>query len=148
MPAASPLINGHRFSWASIEVKIGGEVMGDLQGITYNQSNEKSKVMGKGQKARGKTRGVHDCDATITLLLSAANDLRAALGDNYGAVNFDIVVMFSENGEDTSTHVLEGCSIDTESNDYQQGPDGLVEEIGLSVMDVVKNGLRMVVEAQ
>jgi hypothetical protein len=143
-------INGRRFSHASLEAKLDGDVYRGFKSINWKQSMKPTKVMADGPMPVGRTLGEYEAEADCEMLLQNATALRKSLaakaedGISYGLVEFDILCYFSEGASDPVHEVkLVGCRWESEDNSTAQGPDALVEKIGLSVMWIEKDGLRL-----
>lgn len=97
MPAF-PLINGVRHSWTSVEIKIGGAVIGGVTEINYAPKLDPSKARGAGPLIAGLTTGLADYTADVTLLLAEYNEVQTMLGPAFMTAFFDIETSYSDEG--------------------------------------------------
>lgn len=146
-----PVINGRRYSWASIEAKLDGQVYTGIRSIDWDQELAPEKVKAKGALPRGRTKGEYDANASIEWLKHDADYFRsvlAATDPSYATVEFEIVVQFAEaEGDPVSTVVLELARVMKETESNAQGSAApAVEKWDLSIMRIKKNGLYMVEE--
>jgi hypothetical protein len=129
--AQFPLVNGVRHSWASVEANVNGQIY-YLTSINYSRKRTRNMVMVNHPDPVGKTRGNNEYSADGEFLLVESNNLQQALiqqsfanGGNggYGDVFFQIVVSYTENGLDTITDVILGCTLDSTEASNSQGND-------------------------
>jgi hypothetical protein len=151
-----PLINGNRYSYASIEIQvpsIGKRYIG-INSINYSDSLDPGKAWGTGMMKIGRTAGKHDPSADLEMYVQEADDFLQALtltgGDNallksagFGLIPFGIQVQYSEVGSPVITDVIEGCRITGADKKRGQGTDALVVAFKLDVMRIKHNGLYM-----
>jgi hypothetical protein len=149
-----PLVNGIRYSFASIEImlpSIGKRYVG-FNSINYEDLLDPGKAWGTSQMKIGRTAGKHDPSADMEMFLQEADDFMQALsatgGDNallkgagVGLIPFGISVAYSEVGSPTITDVIEGARITNISKKRGQGTDALVTSFKLDVMRIKHNGL-------
>lgn len=140
MTIAYPLINGVRHEWSSVEIKCKGKIFVGVKEIAYSHKLEPTKVYGTHPQPIGRTRGVYTPEASITLYLAEAQELREELGDGYMEESFDIVCAYSESALDAITDEIIGCRIKGEDHSASQGPDPLVRKFDLDVMLIRLNG--------
>lgn len=140
----TPLVNGHRYSFASIELVINGRPISGFTEITYKDSVERGKIHGKGSKPIGRAIGKYECEASCKLYKTDHQELIAALGPGFGKVAFDVTVTYGEDGEPTTTDTLVGCMIDENDVNNSQGTDGLMVSLKLNPMEVLWNGISMI----
>lgn len=141
-----PLINGYRYSWASIEAKIRGKILTGLTEITYQNSVERERVRGQGRHGQGWTAGELDSEASITLSKEDYDALLDELApDKEGAfdVLFEIVVSYEENGRVTTDTLLD-CRIKSGERSHSRGNEGLVVTVPLDVDEILENGHRVI----
>jgi hypothetical protein len=141
MPAASPLayptVNGVRHSFASIELKIGTLIFVGFKSINYSRTRSRTLVRGNSPDPLGKTRGDNEYSADCELYLAEWNLLMQTLGKGYGDVLFPINVTYSENGFDTITDNLIGCTIDSTEASQSQGNDALTRKFNLMPLKIL-----------
>ncbi len=143
--ASFPQVNGYKHSWAGIKIKKGPEDIFGFRKIAYKQSRERSKVFGHGIQALGRTRGKHDCEGSMTLLLEQWEDFKAALGDGYMDKSFDLVVQREEIGNDRIfSDQLIGVMIDEVPYDDSEGSDASEVELTLNILRIVEDGVKAI----
>lgn len=147
-------INGNEYSWASIEVKIDGEVYSGWTEIGFGHTRTRSKTygMGRAHAPRGRTSGKYEVDETkLVGPLDTVKMLKEKLasmsesGKSYGDVPFQIVVQYLEPAEDDRQITVELIDnmITGETYSHSEGPDALSCELTLDTMDIVIDGLTL-----
>jgi len=146
-------INGNQMSWASLKVKIAGQLIIGYTGLTYGDKRDQALLYGAGraQTPRGKTSGVYTPDTCkITGYVSTIAEMRRMLaeqsdsGTSYGGVPFQVVAQFIENGsEDPQTIEINGCTWTSSSASFTQGTEGLQEDVEFLPMQIIRNGLAL-----
>lgn len=147
---ADPIrINGNAYEWASIEIKINGDVFHGFTTCNYGHKRERSKVYGTGRHRapRGRTSGKYSAEATIGGSLDTCQALRDTLaalapdGVSYGDVVFQLIVQFIEQGQNPVTVECVDCVIAAEESSNEEGStEGSAESMPLDVMYLKKNG--------
>lgn len=140
-PIQYPLINGLRHSFSSIELKINGQIFVGFKSINYNRTRSRSMAYGNSPDPLGKTRGTNEYKADCELLLAEFHVFMSSLGAGYGDKAFDISVTYTENGFDTISDVIRGCTIDTTDSSNSQGTDPSVRKIELNPIKILFNGV-------
>lgn len=142
-------VNGNLISWGSCTFKLGGEVFTSVAEIAYNDKIETAQGYGMAphQGPRGRTRGKYSCDPTkVKMFLDGVRDLRVKLmllasdQRSYGTVVFDGEVQFAEPGMDAHVHQLFGLRWTNEAETVSEGPDGIMAEIELNTMYIIRDG--------
>lgn len=142
-PIPFPLINGNRFSWASIVCSAIDEDLTGLRSISYKTNVARSEVRGAGRQRLGFTAGNVSHDASFSMLKEEWENFVSKL-DSFGPYLdqvFDIVVTYTDDNNTTRTDFLVGCRIKGESDDRSNGTDGLEVKVDLDIMYLVKQGL-------
>lgn len=135
-----PLINGHRYSYASIEADINGKKFYGHKEISYNQELEPGEVRGAHSQLLGRTKGDLKAEASLTTYLEEWQELLEALGDGYMETPFDIIVSYAEEGRPTVTDKLRGCRIKRVEESHSQGTDALTVKLDLHVLWIEFDG--------
>lgn len=144
-PASYPLINGYRYSWASVEAKVAGQVY-YLTSVNYSRKRNRTMVRVNHPDPISKTRGSNDYSADGEFLLSEFNALQAALiaqanqqglNGGYGDVFFQIVVQYSENGLDTITDTINGCTLDSTEASNAEGTDATKRKVEFNPLKIL-----------
>lgn len=139
-----PFINGHRYSWASIEVRILDRIFFGFSSINYSGTLEPADVYGTGSKKIGRTRGRETFDGSMEMYRLEFENLKIALAalnnsQGFGEVPFDIIVAYAETGV-VVTDTIIGARIVTPGSDNSEGTDASVISCDLSIMDILWNG--------
>lgn len=140
-PIQYPLVNGVRHSFASIELKVAGQIFIGFKEVNYSRTRTRAEVRGNHSDPLGKTIGENAYSADITFLLAEFNQLCALLGAGYGDVFFTCTVTYSANGFDTIQDVITGGTIDTTEASNAQGPDPTVRKVDLKPLKILFNGV-------
>lgn len=141
-----PLINGARYSWASVIAHFDGWKCEGFSEITFKRSRERSEVRGPHPNPIGKTRGKNTFEASCKMWLPEFHyfTVEKLGGKGYGDKFFDIEIQYSENGSglDVITYKIIGCTFDEESISNAEGTDATVVECGtLSPLWVGRPGI-------
>lgn len=96
-----PLINGHRYSFASVEAQFNGLPILGIKSINYSPELMPGKVYGSAPQKIGRTRGKEDSSADFEMLRLEFENLKETLGfqangTGFGESAFDIVVQYAE----------------------------------------------------
>jgi hypothetical protein len=142
-------VNGNQLSWGSIRLKVRGEEYTGFTGVSFSDKRERVKAygMGKHHAPRGRSRGKYTIEnVKLTGWKSSISRLRDALAQGstngqYGDVEFQIVVMYSEPDEDSVVIEINGCVWAANSTSDEESPDPLKEEIELDAMYIKRNGM-------
>lgn len=154
-PIAYPFVNGVRQSFVSTEIRFTSPAVGTTQqgtalalslrgytSIEYSRDRERTTVYGNHPDPIGKTKGKNTYKASAEFFLSewkAIKDAIKALGSGagYGDVAFDIVVTHSENGTDTQTDSIIGCTLDSTENASAEGTEATKRKINFNPLKVI-----------
>lgn len=142
-----PLINGIRYSWASIELKIRGKIVTGITEISYKNMVEREKVRGQGRVAQGITEGDLDCEASMTLALEDYQALLDELApDKIGAFDqtFTAVVSYEIPSGKVITDTLIDCRIKEGDKSHSRGTEGLTVTCPMDVMEILEDGHRVI----
>lgn len=135
-----PLINGHRYSWASASFKGDGSEIVHIKELSYTHKLEPGMVRGTGSQVAGRTRGEYSAEGSMTLLREGWDALRDQFGDGYLEKSFALVVSYADDGQPIVTDELVGVRITSVENSPSQGTDGLEVSLELSILYVLENG--------
>lgn len=136
-----PLVNGHRMSFSSIEVSIDGKAYWGFTAVNYTDTLEGGLVRGVHPQPLGRTRGEYSCEASLTSLLEESRDFVKALGDGFMEKVFDVVVVYSEDGNGTHQDEIQGCRVQSIAHAHASGTDGLTVDITLMPLRIIRDGL-------
>lgn len=147
-PISYPLVNGVRHSWASVEVKVAGQIF-FVTSVNYSRKRNRTMVRENHPDPVAKTKGSNEYSADIEMLLAEFNALQAALiqqanqqslNGGYGDVFFQVVVSYTENGLDTVTDSILGCTMDSTEASNSEGTDPTKRKIDLAPLKILYNG--------
>jgi len=119
-----PLINGVEPSWANLVVNIDGVPVMGITGIDYDDAQVIDGIKGAGQVDIARGYGNIDTKASITLLRSEVEAIRAAstTGRLQDIAPFEIMVCFVPmNGTTLITHKLRSCQFKNDAMSIKQG---------------------------
>lgn len=149
-PIKYPTINGFGFSFASVSVTIDCEATGKslelpngFSAINYKRERD------HGEPARGphpdplfKVRGQNKCTASIKLYKNLSDYIKTEVlgGAGHGDRFFTLTVQFAEEGSDTKTDVIKGCTWGSDGSDNAKGTDPTEIEVNLTPLKVLFNG--------
>lgn len=143
---AATTINGVTYDWHSIEVQAKGVATPEIKEISYKEAGKRTKVFGTPRNAVGRTGGKSEPEGSITMFKAQWEKFKLELGNGFGLVEFDILVNYSEPGQDIVTDELIGCTIEDVEHSPSQGDDPIETKLTLSVMRMKHNGLEMFIE--
>ncbi len=141
MTTKLPLVNGFRFSFASVEVTYKGKRIPILKAINYTQEKMPGEVRGNHSQVVGRTRGDLKDTGSMEVYEEEFDDLITSLGKGYMEQTFDIVASYAEEGQKTITDKLYGCIMTKVDKSHTQSTDGLVVKCDLHIMHIDLNGL-------
>lgn len=136
-----PLVNGNRFSWASIVLNANGTEITGITEISYSHKLEPGTVRGAGPWKAGRTRGEYTAEGSLTLLRSDWDAFRDSLGDGFLEIDFTTSVSYSEVAEGpVVTDELVGCRIKGPEHSPSQGTDPTTVQLPLDILYILENG--------
>jgi hypothetical protein len=144
-------VNGNQLSWGSIVLKLDQDVFTGFTGISFADKRERVKAYGMGRHhaPRGRSRGKYTVEAVkltgwkkSIALFRKQLAARSPDSKSYGDVEFQIVVQYTEPGDDTELTVsIERCVWTGNSSSDEESPDPLKEEIEIDAMLIRRDGL-------
>jgi hypothetical protein len=154
MPALAvpfPIVNGHAYSYASVEIFWGPMPIAQkaFKSINYGAKLDPGEIRGTDPHVIGYTRGTHSSDGDAEAYLAQWELLKQTLGFagvGYGEVLFTIIVQFYEAPQPGSPpspvirHVLENIRITEGRYSNQQGNEGSTVKLTMKMMDLDENG--------
>lgn len=144
-----PLINGARFDFSSVEVKVGALVYRGVKEITYKWTLDPGMMRGTRAMVAGYSRGKYDVEGSITFFKSEYQLFIATLGPGYAEKYFPIVVHHSEAPAlPIVTDFLNGCRLKSAENSLSEGEDVLVVKCDLLITSLLEGGLPALNPAQ
>ena len=146
MPSPAPLINGRRFSYASIEITVTGptgpEVFADIDEITYSESLEIEFRRGTSRIPLGSTSGVWTPqEGSMSMGKSTAAQFIASLGPGWLGINLLLLIAFQDEGEPLCTDALTVRMLGLEDA-HATGPEALHQVLKfIPVLPLVRTGV-------
>lgn len=145
-----PLINGRRYSFASLELAImrptgPAEIFIDIRSISYSDSLEITKVRGTSQMPIGWTAGQYEAgDTEIVMGKSSFQTLIGKIGHGWLGANLIINAKYADVGEPLTVDTL-NCRISGASDSPANGAEELNVTLTLSTFEILRNQLRPVI---
>ncbi len=139
-PLAFPLLNGVRHQFSSIELKFqfdGKKVQVFCKSLNYSRKRTRGLVRLNHPDPIAKTRGENEYAADVELPLAEWQLLKSTLGPGYGDVFFTMLVTYGENGFETVTDQILGCTMDTTEATGSQGSDPLMRKFEMNPLKVI-----------
>jgi hypothetical protein len=143
----SLLVNGRRFSHASLEITLKGikgssEIFIDVQEVSYADALEIVFVYGTNQAPLGATKGKYEpAEAVLKMGKSAIQKFLAKVGDGWLGSNLSVVIKYSDEGEAQIVDSFVGpiIGLDDSSSD---GPDPIQPSIKLKPFYILRNKIK------
>lgn len=141
-------VNGNALDWGSITILAANDTLHGVKSIKYKDGIERSMQYGasRSRTPRARTRGKYSAEGSMSLFKDSAHAFRQRLqqlsgGRGYGQVDFNVNLQFFENGSDFQNILLVNCRYGGTDASDEENTDSLVEDINLSPMYIVRNGL-------
>jgi hypothetical protein len=155
MVPAIPLINGNRYSFASIEFRIpqiGARRYIGLKAINYTDDLQPGDVYGTAPQKIGRTNGKSAPTANMEIYALEFDDLvqnlvASAVARGYPPnvgfmqVSFDIIVAYADIGAPVIVDTIFGARITKPDKQRQEGSDPLSVRCDLNIMAIDHNGV-------
>lgn len=140
-----PEVNGHLFSFASVELKIRGRTFLGISAIDYSDKLEGALVYGPSPVPLGRTRGKWSGEGTITFYQQQFQELVDFMSDGWGETPVTITVQCREAGMPLQTDVLADVRFMEGKNSQKEGNEPNTVETTLSLLrPITRNGKRIV----
>ncbi len=135
----TPLINGVEYGWSQLTVNIGGTPIVGITKIDYAEDQTKENIYGAGQRPVARGYGNIEPSASITLLRSEIEAIRAS--SDTGSLNdiapFTIIVAFVPlNGGAIVVHKLKNCEFTKDANSIAQNDTKNEVDLPLIISDI------------
>ena len=144
---STPLINGRRFSYASVEVALlkpdgSSEIFIDVDSIDYSEQLNISFMRGTGQAPIGWTAGEYEAgDLTLSIAKSHfQTGIVEGIGEGWLGANLQVTVKYADEGEPTCSDVLT-TRISGAADAPAVGPDPLAVKMTCKCMQISRNGI-------
>lgn len=144
-----PLVNGHRYSYASIEIRILDKIFFGFRAINYTNALSVGELYANAPHKIGRTRGRYEPTASAEMYRLEYENLKESLailngGQGYQEVPFDIIVAYAE-GTPVVTDTIVGARIISADFSNAEGTDPSIVAIELNVMEIREAGILPVV---
>ncbi len=140
-----PLIRGRRHGFASIvavfQLLDGKTVQMFIKSVNYGRTRSRGLVRGNHPDPIAKTIGENEYKCSVEMALAEYRLLVAELGPGYGDVTFSLFVTYGENGFETVTDSILGCTLDDDDASNAQGPDALMRKLDLAPLKIIMAGV-------
>lgn len=140
----SPIINGHEYSFASIELDVNGMLTPGATSINYWDRKKPGIIMDTAGRKVGRTPGVDERGCELVMLRRFWDALRTNLGQSFGLRVFTISVMYHEPGfpalgveARTVIDVLDGCRITDVEPNNQEGNQAATVTLKIDPMTIL-----------
>ncbi|MDR3093645.1 MAG: hypothetical protein LBU62_03240 [Bacteroidales bacterium] len=134
-----PEINGVVHSWGNLVVNISGVVVTGITQLNYKDSQTIDNIYGAGQHPVGRGYGRIEPSASITLLRSEVESIRAAspTGRLQDIAPFDVIVQFIPvNGQKIVTHRIRGAQFRDDGLEISEGDTSNATQFELVVRNI------------
>lgn len=139
-----PTINGMRYDFSSVEINLDGVKYVGVKDVSFTHSLKPTHIRGTSAVKMGRTRGVYDATAKLTMyedeavtLIRALNVKGAAFQHGFMEVSFLVTIVRAENGKPPIMSQLHGCRITDENVEAAEGGEALVRAYDLDVMKLL-----------
>jgi hypothetical protein len=139
-----PQINGHRFSFASLEVTFNGIPTLGIKSLNYADELAPGELYGTAPQIIGRTRGKQKATGDCEMYRMEFENLKATLGIagvGFGETPFTIVVTYFELGTVPVIDTIIGARITKPEQGNTDGTDGTSVKLTFHVMRVLFGGL-------
>lgn len=142
---AYPLIRGFRHGFASLKFKFaldgGKTVQVFMKSVNYGRTRSRGWVRGNHPDPIAKTRGENEYRCDVEMPVAEYRLLVQDLGAGYGDKIFTLLVTYGENGFETVTDEIEGCTLDDDDSSNGAGPDPLMRKLTLNPTKIRMSGI-------
>jgi hypothetical protein len=142
LSVAYPLVNGHRYSFASIEAIFNGIPYIGFSAINYKPSLKATMVYGSRPQALGRTRGKQEHTFDFEMYRLEFEIFKATLGIGgvgFGETPFDVVVQYAETLQPVTTDTIISARIEEVDLSNTDGTDPSKVKCTCSVMQILLN---------
>ena len=141
---AYPLINGNRYDWSSIELKLAGQIYVGVKSLNFDEELTPGEVYGTHAQIIGRTRGELKVTGSFELYVADADIFIAGLAalGGYLETRFNVGAQYLETPVSTAptTRDLLDCRVTKISEGHSQGSDALTTKFDIHVMRMLRNG--------
>lgn len=141
MPPRQVTEDNNKFSFVSMRISIAGRTFTEINGMSYNDTINRSFVYGTSPYPLGRTRGTYAAGGMISILKEDHNALIKFLGQGWAAKEFDCICTYQELGQPLVTDQLYRSAFADGKDAWRYGPDPLYIEANLTVIAIVRDGI-------
>lgn len=139
-PVPYPLVNGNRYSWSSVVLKVAQQTIMGVKSINYSQEMKPGAVFGTHAQKIGRTRGDGlNPTCIIELYKEEFDSLLQLLGDGFYEAEFEVVVSYEE-GLKIVTDKIHQCRIMKPDDSHSQSGDALTTKVDVDPMWIEYSG--------
>jgi hypothetical protein len=145
-----PLVNGHRYSFASIEARFNGIPFIGFSAINYKPSLKAGMVYGSRPQPIGRTRGKVEFTFDFEMYRLEFEVFKATLGAGgigYGEIAFDTVVQYAELGQPVITDTIVAARIEEVDLSNADGTYPSKVKCSCSALGMLLNGVPIAIQA-
>lgn len=146
-----PLVNGHRYSFASIEARFNGLPFIGFSAINYKPSLKAGMVYGSRPQALGRTRGKQEITFDFEMYRLEFELFKATLGlagVGFGETSFETIVQYSEGAlQPVVTDTILSARIEEVDLSNADGTDASKVKCTCSAMNILLNGVSIAIAA-
>jgi hypothetical protein len=139
-----PLVRGVRHCFSSITLVFaldgGKKIQMFCKSINYGRTRSRGLLRGNHPDPIAKTRGENEYKCSVEMALAEYRLLIAEIGPGYGDKIFSTQVTYGEDGFETVTDEILGCTIDDDDASNSQGPDPLIRKLDLAPLKILMGG--------
>lgn len=149
-PIPYPLVNGHRYSFASVEAIINGLPFIGFSAINYKPSLKPGMVYGSRPQPIGRTRGKAEFTFDFEMYRLEFEVLKATLGAGgvgFGETPFDTVVQYGELGQPVTTDTIVSARIEEVDLSNADGTDPSKVKVTCNCLSILLNGVPIAIPA-
>lgn len=147
LPIQYPLVNGHRYSFVSIEALFNGIPMIGFTEVNYGPSLKGSLVYGSRPQPIGRTRGKLELKFSFKMYRLEFEILKASLGAagvGFGETAFDTGIQYAEAGQPIITDSIIAARIEDPDLSNSEGTDASMVNVTCSCMNILLAGVPIV----
>jgi len=130
--------NTQQYSWADVNVVMGGRLVTGITGVEYNEKSEKKPLYGRGNKPHAIVSGNREYEGKITLWQSELEAMtRDAENKDVLSLCFNITIAYvPEDGGQIVTDLLMDCEITEIPKAMNQGDTNMLIELPITFTNV------------
>ncbi len=136
-------INGHFYSFASIEPEVDGVVYEGVTAIEYAGGLTPGLMRGSRSQIEGRTPGEYATTGSMEMVRHMWDRLRDRLGPGWGRKTITIGVQYADEGQPVVSDTLVGVRLGETRNGGSEGPDALKTKIALHIWEIQEGTKRL-----